>query len=92
MTPDQQKFKDFIEQHYPAALQLFDFNKRELLVEKLESYLSVASHSEQIMSRFFAAVWLHKNRFEFDFIDAAKTLDQKHLKVITSWLNTPVWP
>ena len=50
------------------------------------------SHGEQIMARFFAAVWLGENKFDFDLVDAGATLDPAHRQVIGDWLTNPVFP
>lgn len=44
------------------------------------------------MARFLAAVWLGENRFDFDLIDAAATLDAPHRRIISDWLTNPVFP
>jgi hypothetical protein len=50
------------------------------------------SHGEQIMARFFVAVWLGENRFDLDLVDAAATLDDTHRQLIVDWLAKPVFP
>lgn len=44
------------------------------------------------MARFLSAIWLGENILEFDLIDAAITLDQTQLQVITDWLSEPMFP
>lgn len=54
----------------------------------------VASHSQVIMAKFALGVggWLNKEQFDFDFEEAAGTLDSKQMSTITDWLNNPFWP
>ena len=50
------------------------------------------SHGERLMAEFFAAVWSGENTHDFDFIDAAKTLEPVHRRVVVDWLNDPYFP
>jgi hypothetical protein len=72
------------------SIALFDFEHTTYLPEQVARYLAVASHGQAIMVRFFLGVWRHAD--EFDFIDAAETLDEQQMKVITDWLQDPLWP
>ena len=36
-------------------------------------------------------LWLVENKFDFDFIDAAATLDTEHLQFVIDWLAEPVF-
>ncbi len=92
MTQDQVKFKQFIETHVPAFAELFDWKKRELIFSRLDSYLENASSGEDMIARFFAGVWLHNNKYEFDMISAVKRLDTRKLNIIYKWLDNPIWP
>ena len=64
----------------------------ELDIDRLKADLPEMSHGEQIMARFFACVWLGNNDFEFDYIDAIKTLDQKEISVIGKFMLNPLFP
>lgn len=52
------------------------------------------------MAIFFARVWLGKNEetsynilnASFDFVHAAKVLDNKSLLLISNFLKDPFWP
>jgi len=44
------------------------------------------------MARFVLGVWLHQGQFDFDFVEAAGTLDEEQMQVITDWLKAPFWP
>lgn len=76
---------------YPAISKIFDEANECYYPEKLEEYLGVASHGECIMANFFVSVWKHQN-MDFDFIDAAATLDHVHKRVILEWMVSPYWP
>ncbi|GHG07892.1 hypothetical protein [Thalassotalea marina] len=92
LSPEQAKFALWIEDNTPYLMKLFDFNERSYLPEEVEKYLSVASSSEEIMARFVIGVWRHDNELDFNFVDAAKSLDDKQMKIITDWLSDPFWP
>lgn len=92
LSSEQASFALWLEGNIPYLLPLFDFPKRELSTAKLEQYLSVASEGEQIMARFVASVWLGENTYEFNIIDAARTLDKKQRSIVADWLKNPLWP
>ena len=92
LTKEQARYALWLEAKTPYLLPLFDFDKQCYLSGKVENYLGVASHGEAIMARFVLAVWLHQNKFDFEFIDAARTLDEQQMQVITDWLKAPFWP
>lgn len=92
LTKEQAAFALLIEQHAPYLLPLWDFEKREYKSAAVDSYLKIASHGEEIMARFFLGVWRNDNYFNFDLIDAAKTLGTKELAVISAWIKSPFFP
>jgi len=92
LTAEQAAFAVWLEEKAPYLLSLFDFDLPGFLPEKVEQYLGVASHGQAIMARFVLGVWRHQDQFDFDFIEAASTLDKKNMKVITDWLQNPLWP
>lgn len=92
LTAEQAAFAVWLEEKAPYLFPLFDFSKRAYLPEKVEDYLAVASHGQAIMARFFLSIWRHADEFDFDFIDAAKTLDKTNMGIITDWLEKPRWP
>lgn len=91
LSPEQARFKTMLSK-YPQLLGYWDFAKRECDLEGLKESLSVLSHGEQIMARFFVGLWLGENQFDFDLFDATRSLDDQHLQVILNWLNDPVFP
>ena len=91
LTPEQRRFRDMLAD-YPRIARYWDFDKRECAVQFLETDLSVFSHSEQIMARFFASVWMGDNAMSFDLIDAVKSLDDRHRQVIVRWIAEPFFP
>tara|TARA_R110002073_G_scaffold302953_1_gene470749 strand:+ start:1684 stop:1932 length:249 start_codon:yes stop_codon:yes gene_type:complete len=76
LTKEQARYALWLEDKAPYLLPLFDFDQHSYLPDKVENYLGVAAHGQAIMARFFLAVWLHEDQFDFDFIEAAKTLDR----------------
>ena len=91
LSAEQKRFKDTLEQ-YPRLSPFWDFEKREYDVAGLEQSLGALSHGERLMAEFFAAVWSGENTHDFDFIDAAKTLEPVHRRVVVDWLNDPYFP
>ena len=91
LTPEQTHFKEMLLQ-CPRLAGYWNFADRECDLQSLEKALPVLSHGEQIMARFFVGVWLGENKFEFDLIDAVRTLDEPHLQMILTWMNDPVFP
>lgn len=91
LTEDQKQFKKLLS-NYPTLLPYWDFATRELRLEEFEKKLGALSHGEQIIGRFFAAVWLGEDQFRFDFIEAAKSLNDGDRAIIVSWLADPFFP
>jgi len=90
LNDEQRHFKDLLDS-YPRFMPYWDFDNRSVDLEAIDRDIGVMSHGEQLMLRFFIAVWVSETR-EFDFIDAVKTLDHDQLEVITNWLKDPVFP
>lgn len=91
LTPTQRRFKDMLAD-YPSLSEFWDFDKRECDIQAIEDAFTWMSHSEQIMLRFFAAVWLGENRFSFDLIEAAKVLGEQDHSVVLQWFSKPEFP
>lgn len=91
LTREQRQFRQLLNR-FPSLVSFWNFQTRDCDVSALERAIPVMSHGEQIMARFVAAVWLGENRFDFDLIDAAATLDDTHRQLITDWLLNPVFP
>jgi len=73
-------------------MQLQDFDKRNCDLAALVRSLPAIAHGEQIMAKFFTAVWLVENKFDFDLITAAATLDDTQRQIIVDWQANPVFP
>lgn len=91
LSAEQTHFMIMLEKA-PYLKHLWDFNERGFIPEKVEGFLSSASHGEAIMARFFLGVWQGENNFNFDIFEAAKTLDRTNLNIIVDWLNRPLTP
>lgn len=70
----------------------WNFDNRDCDIERLRADLSVLSHGEQIMARFFCAVWCAENILSFDLIEAAKYLDETEHAVVLQWFANPEFP
>ena len=91
LTPEQRQFKQMLER-YPRLVTYWNFDKREVKLQAIDQDIGAMSHGEQIMLRFFVAIWLGENRINFDLIEAARVLDDGNLDDIRQWLTTPVFP
>lgn len=90
LSAEQRHFQKMIKP-YPRFTSYWDFESRSCELAAIEKDIGALSHGEQIMLRFFVAVWTGNNG-EFDFIDAARTLDDKERQVIVDWLANPLLP
>lgn len=92
LSPPQARFALWLEERMPEFLPLFNFRERAYNEEVVDRYLSTASHGEVIMARFVLGVWLGKNDFNFDILDAASLLDYRYKTIISAWFSEPFWP
>ncbi len=94
LSKTQQRFFDLIDSTDLGYIldPIFDRDKRELKTKGLGKYMAVFSHGEQIMIRFFVNVWLGREFFKFELIEAARTLDSSNREVIATWLDNPFYP
>lgn len=83
LTKEQARYALWLEDKAPYLLPLFNFDQQSYRPDKVEKYLGAASHGQAIMARFFLGVWWHQDQFDFDFVDAAGTLDKQQMTVIT---------
>ena len=90
LNDEQRQFKVLLDR-YPRFVPYWNFDDRSVDIDAIERDIGVMSHGEQLMLRFFIAVWVGETR-DFDFIDAVKTLDHEELQVIVNWLKDPVFP
>ena len=91
LTREQRQFKLWLD-NYPVLSAYWDFENRSCDLEAIKADLSVLSHGEAIMLRFFVAGWLGENQLNFDLIEAARVLDDGNLDDIRKWLAQPVFP
>lgn len=92
LLPSQLAFQDWLKDNAPYLMDLWDWEDRSVSLGRVERYLAVASHGEALMCRFAVAVWLGKNDFSFDLIEAAGVLDEQQRAAIAEWLKMPLWP
>ena len=91
LTPEQRQFKQMLER-YPCLMIYWNFEKREVKLQAINQDIGAMSHGEQIMLRFFVAVWLGENRLNFDLFEATRVLDDVNLDDLRTWLAQPVFP
>lgn len=91
LSPEQRQFKKLLND-FPRLASFWNFENRDCNLQALEKAIPTMSHGEQIMAKFFVAVWLGENQFDFDMIDAAASLDDTHRQLIINWLSNPVFP
>lgn len=91
LSPEQRQFKMLLD-GFPTLASFWNFESRDCNLPALKKAIPSMSHGEQIMVRFFVAVWLGENQLDFDLIDAAANLDDSHRQLIIDWLSNPVFP
>lgn len=91
LSAEQRQFKHMLS-NYPRFSAYWDFESRCCDLESAGLDIGALSHGEQIMLRFFAAVWLGENALNFDLIEATRVLDDNNLDDIRQWLANPVFP
>ena len=92
LTQEQASFAIWLEENAPYLLQLWDFEKKTYIIEKVENYLDICSPGQAIICRFSLSIWRGDNDYSFDLIQATKTLGDNELNVIRAWLANPVFP
>ena len=92
LTKEQASFAVMLEEKAPYLQHLWDFEKRAHKDDEIEIYFKTASHGESIMARFFLSVWRQDNFYNFDCIEAVKTLDSSSLTIVLDWMNEPFFP
>lgn len=91
LSKEQQRFKQML-QPFPRLAKYWNFETRDCDLESIEKDIGALSSGEQHLLRFFVNVWLGENRFDFDLIDAIKTVDETGLSVIQEWVTDPFYP
>lgn len=64
----------------------------DLNLQMVEASLQTLSTGEAHMLRFLAGIWLGSNTYEFDLIEATKSLDERSLSFIQDWIKSPYFP
>ncbi len=91
-APAQDRFESWLAKNAPYLSLLWDFERHELSLSMVDSYLATASHGQASMCRFAAGVWLGRNDYQFDMINAAGVLDDEQKAAIAEWFTSPFWP
>jgi hypothetical protein len=91
-SPDLARFQHWLKESAPYLNLLWHWEKRELDLGMVESYIATASHGQAVMCRFAAGVWLGSNDYQFDLISAAGVLDDEQKAAIAAWFTSPFWP
>lgn len=94
LSISQQEFFQLIERCScsDVIMTYFDTGKKQLKIDLVNETMTQLSHGEQIMLKFFIMVWLHRNDFDFDFLEATQTLSLSNKEIVTSWFSEPIWP
>lgn len=72
-------------------MEFWDLENRSLNIEALESDMSMSS-GENALARFFAAIWLGENKFNFDIANDISSMDQKGRDIVAEWVKAPFFP
>jgi hypothetical protein len=91
MTESQLRFFNMLAL-YPRLEHLWDQKTLSLKINLFEASLGVLSPAEKQLAAFFANVWLHQNKYNFDFVNAVALLDGDNLNIIFQWAKDPFWP
>jgi hypothetical protein len=79
--------------NYPKLEPYWDWGRQECDHEALTANLTTWSHGEQVVARFFLAVWFGENSVaQFDLIEAAGVLDVPDRQMIVAWFSAPFFP
>lgn len=89
-TLEQQRFFSLLRK-YPRIIEFWDLDNRKLDIKALESDMSLSS-GENALARFFAAIWLGKNEFNFDIAIDISSMDQKARGLVAEWVKAPFFP
>ena len=88
-------FKQFMEMlnKYPKIAEYWNEETECIDFPSLSSDMGKFSNNEKHMAMFFSGVWSQSIcENSFDIINAVQDLNPKDLKVITDWINNPVFP
>jgi hypothetical protein len=91
MTESQLKFFNLLA-FCPRLEHLWNQKTLSLKVDLFEASLGVLSPAERQLAAFFANVWLHQNKYNFDFVNAVSLLDDENINIILQWAKNPFWP
>jgi hypothetical protein len=67
--------------------QLWEFD-----IPAIKARMGVWSHGEQVLAKFFMALWQRSGEHGFDFFEPVSTLDELDIKKICAWAQDPFWP
>ncbi|MFC4347081.1 hypothetical protein ACFO5Q_04425 [Kordiimonas lipolytica] len=91
LTKGHQRFAKLLSS-CPELFEFWDFSEGSMKADELSDAIGYMSRGEQIMAKFFAAVWWGKNSWNFDLIEAAGSLDRSNREIVSKWLADPFWP
>jgi|GEM_PF-1369247 len=92
LSEEQAKFYLWVDKNMPYLMHLFDFEKREVNIERANEFVKYSSDGEAIMARFAIGIWCNDDILDFNFIDAVRTLDENNVLIVTNWMKQPFWP
>ena len=92
MTENQIRFLTMLKPFHKLRHHWSPFDL-SLDLDSFEQDLKLMSSGEKHLAKFFASIWLNDSeRFPFDLIQAARTLDSRSMTVIINWLQDPFYP
>lgn len=91
MSSEYDRFSALISK-FPTIAQYWDLDKKELNIAALEANLGTMSSGEVSLARWFAAVWLHENKYHFDIVNDMENFDEKAMDTFQKWVADPFFP
>jgi len=90
LSYEKRRFVELLS-HYPFAVEFWDFSngRGALDTKSLEECFGSLSGGEKQVLAFLANLWLCRNHFEFDFVEAWNTLTPNHWEPIANWFARP---
>lgn len=78
---------------YPRLSVYWDWQKREVDLEAIQSAMSEMSSAERVLTKFFLSVWLDSSSdyWVFNLQEAAAILGRAEKQLVADWLIKPFW-
>jgi hypothetical protein len=74
----------------PELKQYWDEKEESAKLKSIQIALSRKGKEEAVLLRFFGSVWFsNSDMFDFDFIHAAKNMNEREISIVRKWLVKP---